>query len=106
MRAYYLIAAVIGAVVPYVFFLDFFATEGLVLPAFVGALFVNGAAGGFAADLVISSAVFWAYMLADRDGPKAWPFIVVNLLVGLSCALPAYLALRAGPRAAAVEPAR
>ena len=39
--------AVIGAVVPYLFFFQFFGQAGVDLPAFIGALFVNGAAGGF-----------------------------------------------------------
>ena len=46
--------AMIGAVVPYVFFAQFVAAEGLG-GDFVGALFANGAAGGFSADLLISS---------------------------------------------------
>jgi hypothetical protein len=87
----YLAAAIVGAVVPYAFFVAFIADDGLDLVGFVEAAFANGAAGGFAADLLISSAVFWTFMLSRRDGPAAWPFMLVNLLVGLSCALPLYL---------------
>ncbi len=87
----YLVLAILGAVVPYVFFLNFFATDGLALGGFVTALFVNGAAGGFTADLLITSLVFWIYMFGRRDGPATWPFVVINLTIGLSCALPAYL---------------
>lgn len=87
----YLILAILGAVVPYVFFLDFFAAEGLALGGFVTALFANGAAGGFTADLLITSLVFWIVIFSRRDGPAAWPFVLVNLTIGLSCALPAYL---------------
>ncbi len=91
MRHLYLVLAIAGAVVPYIFFLQFFAQEGMALSGFVGGLFANGAAGGFAADVLISSAVFWLYMFSRSDGPSPWPFVVVNLLIGLSCALPAYL---------------
>lgn len=88
----YLILAIVGAVIPIVFFAGFAAENGLDLFAFVEALFVNGAAGGFAADLVISSFVFWLYMFSNReDGPQPWVFIALNLCIGLSCALPAYL---------------
>ncbi|MEE8244551.1 MAG: DUF2834 domain-containing protein [Pseudomonadales bacterium] len=87
----YLFLAILGAVVPYVFFLDFFAVEGLALGGFVAALFANGAAGGFTADLLITSLVFWIVIFTRRDGPAAWPFVLVNLTIGLSCALPAYL---------------
>lgn len=87
----YLILAIVGAIVPYVFFIDFFASEGLALTGFVSGLFVNGAAGGFSADLLITSAVFWTYLFSRNDGPKAWPFVLINLTIGLSCALPLYL---------------
>ena len=92
MKNTYLALAIVGAVVPYVFFLDFFADNGIALPAFVGALFVNGAAGGFTADLLITSFVFWLFMFSRRpDGPNPALFVVLNLAIGLSCAFPAYL---------------
>lgn len=91
MRNLYLVLAVAGAVVPYLFFFQFFGSVGLDLPAFVGALFANGAAAGFTADLLITSLVFWIYLFSRREGPSPWPFIALNLLIGLSCALPAYL---------------
>lgn len=91
MKNVYLVAAVLGAVVPYWFFVDFFAAQGFDLAGFVVALFVNGAAGGFTADLLITSVVFWIYLFSRDDGPSPWPFVVLNLLVGLSCAVPAYL---------------
>jgi hypothetical protein len=59
----------------------------------VGTLFANRAAGGFSADLLISSAVFRLFMGSQRReaaGPQPGFFIALNLLVGLSCALPAY----------------
>ena len=62
---------------------------------FVPALFANSAAGGFTADILISSAVFWGFMFSAKTGPKPWLFIVLNLSIGLSCALPAYLYARA-----------
>ena len=90
----FLLLAIAGAVVPYVFFVDFFAngTSG-----FVAGLFANGAAGGFAADVLISSLVFWIWMIpeARRVGVRhAWLLVVVNLAIGLSCALPLFLWLR------------
>ncbi len=91
MKNLYLILAIIGAVVPNIFFIDFIGTAGLDGGAFIAALFVNGAAGGFTADVLISSVVFWIYMFSRRKGPKLWIFVVLNLSVGLSCALPAYL---------------
>ena len=90
MKHFYLAAAILGAVVPYVFFLGFFAEHGVVLPEFVAGVFANGAAGGFAADLLITSFVFWVYMFSQKT-PMVWVYILVNLGVGLSCAVPLYL---------------
>ena len=88
-----------------VFFIDFFAASGIDLLGFVDALFVNGAAGGFAADLLITSAVFWIYLFTRPDGPSPWGFIVLNLTIGLSCALPAYLYVLARRAEADAAPA-
>lgn len=89
----YLILAIVGAAAPWLFFARFFATAG---PGadFVGALFVNGAAGGFTTDLLISSLVFWIFLYAEarRSGVgRPWIYVVVNLAIGLSCALPLFL---------------
>ena len=100
LKTTYLVLAVIGAIVPYVFFLQYFGEAGFSLPAFVTALFANGAAGGFTADVLISSFVFWLFMFQQRSrghGPNPTVFIVLNLLIGLSCALPAYLYTREKP---------
>jgi hypothetical protein len=101
MKRFYLFAAVIGAIVPGVFFFQFIQVNGLDLPAFISALFVNGAAGGFSADLLISSFVFWGYMFQktkDNSAPRPWLFVALNLGIGLSCALPAYLYARENAR--------
>ena len=94
MKYIYLALAVVGAVIPYLFFLGFFQASGFNMPLFVTSAFVNGAAGGFTADLFISSFVFWLYMFQNQragTGPGPLLFIVLNLTIGLSCALPAYL---------------
>lgn len=91
LKTTYLIMAILGAVIPLAFFVDFFAAQGIDLLSFIQALFSNGAAGGFTADLLISSFVFWAFMFSRKQGPKPWLFIAMNLCIGLSLALPAYL---------------
>lgn len=97
-RTLYLLLAAFGTVLPYVFFFTFFQAEG---PGgdFVGALFVNGAAGGFTVDLVVSSLAFWLFLFAEarRTGVRRpWIFLLLNLLIGLSCALPLFLWAREG----------
>ena len=94
MKRLYLVFAIAGGVLPYVFFLRYFASEGLSLGGFVGSLFANAAAGGFTTDLLLTSFMFWVFMFQQRSrekGPSPILFIVLNLIIGLSCAFPAYL---------------
>ena len=93
MRRVYLSLAILGAVVPYVFFFAHFRAEGLGLGSFVSALFVNGAAGGFASDILISSIVFWIWLVRSK-AKRPWLYVLLNLSIGLSCAFPAYLYVR------------
>ena len=100
MRNIYLVLAILGAVIPYLFFFDFFQREGLNIPLFVKSLFVNGAAGGFTADLLIASVAFWLFMFSEKrkdlNMPAPYLFVALNLTIGLSCALPAYFYARFG----------
>jgi len=97
MKKTYLVLAILGAVVPYLFFFEFIRANGFDIPGFLMGLFANGAAGGFSADLLLTSFVFWIYMFVksnSKEGPAPWLFIVLNLTIGLSCAFPAYLYAR------------
>ena len=98
-RTLYLLAAIVGAVVPWVFFGGFIADEGLDLGAFICALFVNGAAGGFSADVLISGTAFlvWSWFDSRRIDLRAWWLYLPALFgIGLSFALPLHLWRRAG----------
>lgn len=96
LKTSYLLLAIIGAAVPLFFFVQYSLAEGLDLLRVVEVLYANGASGAFTSDLIISSVVFWVYLFAQpAPAPKPWLFIVLNLFVGLSCALPAYLWARA-----------
>lgn len=99
MKRLYLILAVIGAILPYFYFARFFASDGMNLSAFLTAAMANPVASGFTADLVLSSVGFWILMMIERKrNPEGAPhpalFIALNLLIGLSCALPAWLYTR------------
>ncbi len=104
MKRLYLVLAIVGAIIPYLFFFGFFQANGIDVPKFVSALFVNSAAGGFSADLLFSSFVFWLFMYVERKkgGPNPILFILLNLTIGLSCALPAYLYARTGSENAGI----
>lgn len=99
MRSFYLAMAVVGTIVPWAFFGSFFAANGLDMPGFVSGLFVNGAAGGFSADVLISILVFWVWSWRDAQAHNIgrwWWVLPSSCFVGLSLALPLYLWLRAG----------
>ena len=94
MKTFFLVAAIVGAIVPWVLFLQYVGVNGLDFIAFADAVFANLAAGAFAVDLLLSSVVFWAFMIHRSrmgKGPGPGLFIALNLFIGLSCALPAYL---------------
>lgn len=92
MKVFYLIATIVGIIVPYVFFAPFFAEHGFDIGMFSRNLFVNGPAGGFTADVLISSAVFWGIMFSSRMLPLPLKIVclALNLCAGLSAALPFY----------------
>ena len=97
MRWFYLVMMVIGTAVPWAFFGDFFAAEGLDLPLFVTSLVPNGAASGFTADVLLSIVVFlvWSAADAQRVAVRRWWLVIpATCLVGLSLSLPLYLYLR------------
>ncbi len=94
LQIVYLGLAIVGAVLPYTFFIRHFVDVGFGLGDFVAALFTTPAAGGFTVDLLISSLVFWIAIYhrhREGNGPKPLLFVGLNLTIGLSCALPAYL---------------
>ncbi len=97
-RHFYLVAAIIGTLVPWWFFGSFFATEGLSVDGFGAALFTNGAAGGFTADVLISLVVFWVWSWHDarqRGVGRWWLVLPASACVGLSLAMPLYFYMRA-----------
>ncbi len=97
LKNFYLVCAIIGTIIPWLFFTHFFSTEGVNLPLFLSSLFANGAAGGFSADVLISMLVFWVWSFIDAKRhhiSRWWLVLPASFLVGLSLALPLYLYMR------------
>lgn len=97
IRNVYLLLAVIGTVIPWLFFGSFFAQHGIDIPLFLQSLFVNGPAGGFSADVLITIAIFWLWSWRDaaRHNVASWWLVLpASFFVGLSLAFPLYLYLR------------
>jgi hypothetical protein len=96
MKTFYLFAAVIGAILPYLTYFGYLAY----VPGSSGALslaYANPIAAATLADFTISCLVFWPFVFAECARLKIklwWLFIIANVFIGLSFALPAFLYVR------------
>jgi predicted membrane-bound mannosyltransferase len=98
MAGIYMLLAIVGALVPLTAFLPWLGDNGLNMPRFVGALFVNPVSRFFAWDVILSALTLVLFILVDgrREGVRPlWLPIVATGLIGVSCGLPLFLALRA-----------
>ena len=97
MRPFYLLMAVLGTILPWAFFGNWFFHQGLSPLAFLKAIFPNAAASAFTADVILSSIVFWVWSFVDARRQRItswWLVLPAGALVGLSLSLPLYLYLR------------
>jgi hypothetical protein len=93
----YLVLAVLGLVLPYVFFFQFFTANGLRVGLLVQQALINPVTIAFTVDLVLSIIVFWIYLLSEADKiqmKNAWLYLLASLTIGLSFALPLFLYFR------------
>lgn len=94
----YFLFFLVGTAVPLYFMLQFISLYGFDLVMFVKFLFINPAASTFSSDLLIVSFAFWTFMFFDNKNQTKTPhpiiFIMINLCIGLSSALPLYLYYR------------
>ena len=102
LRIIFLIAAVIGAIVPWSYLLIFTGEHGFDPAAILAATTINDVATGTFSDLVISAIVLMIWIIAEtavrRDYWVAPVCIAATFLIGVSCGLPLYLFLRSRPR--------
>jgi hypothetical protein len=97
MQWLYLICAILGTVLPLSQCLPFFAQHGFDLPLFFKQLFANQVSAFFGLDVIVSSIVVWLFVFSEgrRRGMKnLWLYVVCNLAVGVSLALPLFLFAR------------
>jgi len=101
MRTFYLITATLGLILPYTFFGLFLAEYGFDLALFVRQMFASPIAAFFSVDVIVSSLVLWGFVYSEgrRLGMRRlWIYVLLNLLVGVSFALPVFLYAREGVR--------
>lgn len=97
MKLLYLLATLLGTALPLSQFIPFLKTHGLDLKLFFALLFSNNVSGFFGMDVIVSSLVLWIFVFSEgrRFGMKhLWLYVISNLLVGVSLALPLFLLFR------------
>ncbi|HYY55771.1 MAG TPA: DUF2834 domain-containing protein [Pyrinomonadaceae bacterium] len=97
MQWLYLIAAILGTVLPLSQVLPFFSAHGLDMPLFFRQLFQNDVSAFFGVDVIISSFVLWLFVFSEgrrRGMSNLWLYVVCNLTVGVCLALPLFLFFR------------
>src|ERR1041384_2161292 len=97
MKKLYLIAAILGAALPLSQLIPFLTAHGLNLKLLFTFLFSNGVSGFFGMDVIVSSVVLWIFVFSEgrRLGMRRlWVYVVCNLAVGVSLALPLFLLFR------------
>ncbi len=97
MKRFYLLAMIVGAVLPLYFFSLHFAEYGFGLRAFLQASFATPAASGLIADLLLSATL--GLVVFGREARQLgvrgfWLIVLSTLLIGFSFALPLYLYMR------------
>jgi len=93
----YLVLALLGLLIPYWFFFQFFNQNGLNFGLLVQQALVNPVSIAFTVDLVLSTVIFWIYMFSEANKLQMknfWLYLVASLTIGLSFALPLFLYFR------------
>lgn len=97
MKWLYLIGAIVGAVLPVSQLVPFLTAHGLDLALFVRQLFANHVSAFFGMDVFVSSLVLWLFVFSEgrrRAMKHLWVYVLCNLVVGVSLALPLFLFFR------------
>ncbi len=93
----YLGLCIVGAVVPWLFLLQFLLSGEAGVMLFLSSIFVNAVAGAVAADLLIAALAFclFLYLEGKRLGmQRLWLYPLATFSVGLSFGLPLFLYCR------------
>ncbi|PZU09715.1 DUF2834 domain-containing protein [Sphingomonas sp.] len=101
MARIYWLLALIGTVVPLAAFVPWVAAHGLDVPLLFSDLFANRVSAFFGLDVIVSAVVLILFVAMEGRRIGAWAValpILATCLIGVSCGLPLFLALRHGAR--------
>jgi Terpene cyclase DEP1 len=94
VRRLYLLAAILGTALPLSQFVRFLAAHGPDAREFFAQLFQTHVSAFFGLDVLVSSLVLWVFVFTEgrrRGMKRLWLYVVCNLAVGVSLALPLFL---------------
>ena len=97
MQWLYLAVAILGAALPLSQLVPFVMAHGLDVPLLFRQLFETNAAAFFGLDVIVSSVALWLFVFTEgrrRRMKNLWLYVVCNLAVGVSLALPLFLFFR------------
>ncbi|HEY0321819.1 MAG TPA: DUF2834 domain-containing protein [Pyrinomonadaceae bacterium] len=97
MQWLYLIAAILGTLLPLSQLIPFLAMYGFDVPLLFRQLFQTHASAFFGLDVIVSSVVLWLFVFSEGRRLRMknlWVYILCNLMVGVSSALPLFLFFR------------
>lgn len=94
LRQFYLLMAFIGVMIPLNSLWSFLASYGANPIAFADQMFASPVAAFFSWDVLLSSVVLIVFIVVEgrrRRMQYLWMYILFDLLMGISLALPAFL---------------
>jgi hypothetical protein len=91
MRRFWLLATFLGTLLPYYFFYNEIFSPDFEWGNLLNLIFPTYAATGFVVDLLITSFIFWIYIFNKVSKSLFSQIVILNLVIGLSAALPYYL---------------
>jgi hypothetical protein len=92
-----MVLALLGALLPLAAFLPWLGSFGVDVPRFIADMFVNPVSSFFALDVMISVVVLTTFIIVQGRRERVrllWLPIAATFLIGVSCGLPLFLALR------------
>ena len=97
MQWLYLVTAILGTILPLSQLIPFLTTYGLDIPLFFQQLFQNHVSGFFGMDVIVSSLALWLFVFSEGRKLRMsnlWLYVVCNVALGVSPALPLFLFFR------------
>lgn len=97
IRYLYLVLCMLGTVLPNSQLIPFLAEHSLNIALLVEQLFANRISSLFALDVIVSSIALWVFVFTEgrrQNMKRLWVYVICNLTLGLSLALPLFLYMR------------